>query len=143
MASLLREMTIGFDIKTAFKVGVTDEVTACFCCGKTNLKRTVVLRDAEGQYSFYGSSCAKYAGKQGIKGAISKAPVTIKEVTETIDNCLYKLVLEYEMKNARLYIWNPYTEKWQLRENTHGEIMYLGSFGQLGDIYSAYIEMIK
>ena len=54
------------------QVGVTDEVSVCSCCGKENLKRTVVFEttdewQAEGgdQYVFFGTSCA--AKKRAIR----------------------------------------------------------------------------
>lgn len=40
------------------KVGVTDEFTVCLCCGKENLKKTIVLKDDEGNFTFVGSDCA-------------------------------------------------------------------------------------
>ncbi len=43
-------------------VGITDERTACECCGKTGLRRTVVLRPEDGsQEVFYGTTCAALA----------------------------------------------------------------------------------
>lgn len=43
-------------------IGVTDEVTACDCCGKDNLKRTVVLLDLEmDEIKFFGTTCASNA----------------------------------------------------------------------------------
>lgn len=41
--------------------GTTDENTICDCCGKSNLKMTVVLRDDEGEFRFFGRSCAALA----------------------------------------------------------------------------------
>lgn len=38
-------------------VGITDEVLQCECCGKSNLKRTVLLSDGR----YYGSNCAARA----------------------------------------------------------------------------------
>jgi hypothetical protein len=42
-------------------IGTTDENTTCDCCGKSNLKMTVVLRDDEGEFYFFGRSCAARA----------------------------------------------------------------------------------
>lgn len=42
-------------------IGTTDENTTCDCCGKPNLKMTVVLRDDEGDFHFFGRSCAARA----------------------------------------------------------------------------------
>lgn len=37
--------------------GINDEQTACDCCGRTNLKKTVVLSNGEQEVRF-GSECA-------------------------------------------------------------------------------------
>lgn len=43
---------------TAPKIlGITDEVTVCGCCGKSNLKKTVAL-DFDGDVRYYGTDCA-------------------------------------------------------------------------------------
>ena len=42
-------------------VGTTDETLSCDCCGRTGLKMTVVLRDSEGEFVFYGRTCAPRA----------------------------------------------------------------------------------
>lgn len=46
-------------------VGTTDENTQCDCCGRTNLKMTVVLRDNGeanfGEHVFFGRTCAARA----------------------------------------------------------------------------------
>lgn len=41
-------------------VGVTDEITVCECCNKSNLKKAVVLQQ-EGEYKFFGMTCAARA----------------------------------------------------------------------------------
>ena len=42
-------------------LGTVDDNDTCDCCGKTNLKKTVVLRDVDGEIHFFGSSCAARA----------------------------------------------------------------------------------
>lgn len=43
-------------------LGTTDSVTTCDCCGKTNLKRTVVIDDpTAGGARYYGTTCAAKA----------------------------------------------------------------------------------
>lgn len=60
--------------------GITDERDTCECCGKTNLKRVVVLLDLDtDEYVFYGTTCAdrntgrddtaKVAKKRGKPGS--------------------------------------------------------------------------
>jgi len=49
-------------------VGITDEVTTCDHCGKTNLKKTFACIDdvkLDGEVYYYGSDC--YARLMGIK----------------------------------------------------------------------------
>jgi len=43
-------------------LGISDEVTTCECCGKSGLKRTVVISCGDGM-KFYGTSCASKAFK--------------------------------------------------------------------------------
>jgi hypothetical protein len=45
-------------------LGTTDEVTTCDCCGKSNLKSTVVF-DVAGEIVHYGSTCAaRHTGRK-------------------------------------------------------------------------------
>jgi len=64
-------------------LGLTDEVTACDCCGRTNLKSTVAISlDGESDPVYYGSQCAERA--LAGKGMIVKATAlvnTAKEIT--------------------------------------------------------------
>ncbi len=39
-------------------LGTTDEITSCDCCGKSNLKSTVVIELDDGQIVHYGCVCA-------------------------------------------------------------------------------------
>lgn len=46
-------------------LGITDEVTTCDCCGKTNLKRTLAISlDGESDAVHFGSTC----GAQALAG---------------------------------------------------------------------------
>ncbi len=49
-------------------LGTTDEVTACDCCGKSDLKMTVAIMDDErGESLYFGTTCAARALKIGVK----------------------------------------------------------------------------
>lgn len=49
-------------------IGITDETTVCECCGKSNLKKVVVLENVEtGEIVRYGVDCAAKA--RGTKTA--------------------------------------------------------------------------
>jgi ribosome-binding protein aMBF1 (putative translation factor) len=69
-----------------FKIlGINDEQTACECCGRTGLKKTVVLTDGEREVR-YGTECAARAMKvskreveSGVKAATVAASRTRQE----------------------------------------------------------------
>jgi hypothetical protein len=50
-------------------IGISDEVTDCECCGKNNLKRTVVLKFSESDVRYYGTTCAAKSFPSLGKGA--------------------------------------------------------------------------
>lgn len=59
-------------------LGSTDEQTYCDCCGKKNLKKTIVLkRNDTGAIVRYGSNCAEKA--TGMRGDCLKDHATIAE----------------------------------------------------------------
>ena len=53
-------------------LGVNSDTSICECCGKTNLKRVVVLELNNGQIVRYGTTCAskKFRGTKADIGAI-------------------------------------------------------------------------
>lgn len=65
--------------------GINDEVTTCECCGRKNLKRTIVLGDDEGNTVHYGSDCAAHAlmGKKskGNAAIVTSQATAIKFAT--------------------------------------------------------------
>lgn len=51
-------------------LGINDEQTVCDCCGKKNLKRTVIIDKGEGEIVRYGTTCASkvfHCHEQSIK----------------------------------------------------------------------------
>ncbi len=57
-------------------LGINDDVTVCECCGKKNLKKTVVL-DRDGEVLHYGTDCAA-AALHGSKGSKNRAKVDLE-----------------------------------------------------------------
>lgn len=53
--------------------GITDTVDTCGCCGKTGLKRTVVIRRENGDLDFFGTTCAAEALKLSAKDVTAQA----------------------------------------------------------------------
>ena len=109
-------------------IGVTDDVTVCDCCGRHNLKKTIVLTDSEDVFPdsaevyFYGQDCAQtalrfkkyYTKKQMFeKAAIAAAEQKNKEQNNLIDGRKVVLIdgryclpnqtcLEYKVRRANL-----------------------------------------
>lgn len=73
-------------------LGTDDAVNACECCGKSNLKYTVVV-DVDGEIMHYGSTCAtRHTGKtsaainQEIKDAYAaKLDAAMREFKSTAE----------------------------------------------------------
>ena len=42
-------------------IAISDTVTTCDCCGRTNLKKTIVLKDDNGAIRYHGTGCAAKA----------------------------------------------------------------------------------
>lgn len=74
--------------------GITDEVTVCDCCGKPNLKSTVVF-DVAGEIVHYGSTCA-------ARNTGRKLTVWVSEK---------KAADELKRKEIREIIWNSAEQK--------------------------------
>lgn len=75
---------------TMITAGTTDERTDCECCGRTDLKRTVIMRvlDADGNQidqRFFGTTCAaRAAGRPvaAIKAEAADADQAAREAAE-------------------------------------------------------------
>jgi hypothetical protein len=63
-------------------LGLTDEITACDCCGKTNLKCTVALEMEDGTVVHYGRDCAG-AAVFGRKSSKNAEMVALRAVTRS------------------------------------------------------------
>ena len=56
--------------------GITDDITECQCCGKTNLKRTVALRRVDDTETlFFGVDCASRALRRTSRRVRAEAEV--------------------------------------------------------------------
>jgi hypothetical protein len=53
-------------------LGITDSITTCDCCGKSNLKRTVGIELNSGEQVHYGVDCASKTLRQSYMGKTSK-----------------------------------------------------------------------
>ena len=53
-------------------LGITDAITTCDCCGKSNLKRTVGIELSNGEQVHYGVDCASKTMRQSYMGKTLK-----------------------------------------------------------------------
>lgn len=116
-------------------VGTTDEVTTCGCCGRSDLKGTVVLRPADGgDFVFFGSVCgakaqgwtvkdfntaAKNADKQrrqAIQTAINTHPLEA-QINREIKECNAVVPrMSFEQRRPHMLRWS------ELRRQIHEEV---------------------
>lgn len=81
-------------------LGISDEVTACDCCGKSNLKRTVCIHDNEsGETKYFGTTCAVapvkgFGVEKEVKVAIDKADRLSKAIN-------YMAHVEYKKQGGK------------------------------------------
>lgn len=100
-------------------LGITDEITGCDCCGKTNLKRTVVL-DIDGEVVHYGCDCASKA----LYGSKKKAAVVLENATavQVARNWIAK---GYSLEVVARGIWNRFGYSVEVKSDG----LHIGSFG--------------
>lgn len=120
--SLLNEVTANFNLSEYGKlqvVGVTDEVTFCFCCSKENLKRTAVMQDSEGNYSFFGTTCAHNASSKWVtsskKNHKFRLPVELK-----IGEFLYRY--NFELQSFERF--HESTKQWSTKGAKSIQVMF-------------------
>ena len=57
-------------------LGVNDDVTTCECCGRSGLKKTVVLDIGDGNLVHYGTQCAanklRFGHQYGAKSSVGR-----------------------------------------------------------------------
>lgn len=85
-------------------LGITDDITTCEACGKSNLKRTVVL-DFGGQVRYFGCDCAGAAlnGKKSTKNT-----ATITRRAEALQLAKNMLVAGKSPTEAATAAWNRF-----------------------------------
>jgi hypothetical protein len=82
--------------------GTTDEITTCDCCGKSNLKKTVVLQNENGDYLYYGVDCAARTINNKTNG---KAVLVQAQAVDYAKTLIAKYGLNQKVANA---VWNKF-----------------------------------
>ena len=62
-------------------IGISEDITICFHCGKRNLKKTVAIQHETGEVNYYGTECAANILSIGTKGLLKTAEKTSKNDT--------------------------------------------------------------
>ncbi len=66
-------------------LGTTDEVDACDCCGRKDLKSTVAIETDDGQTVYYGVTCAAKALKTTAKAVKAGAKAADEAARSAIE----------------------------------------------------------
>jgi hypothetical protein len=108
---------------TAQILGISNDITTCECCGKSNLKKTVVLEIGEAVVH-YGSDCAGKA-LYGKKSAGNTKDVTFRATAIAMaKDALAKGMAPVKVKAA---LFNRFGLQVSISQN----VMLLGSFGRI------------
>lgn len=102
-------------------LGTTDDTTTCDCCGKTNLKKTVVL-DIDGSVVFYGTDCAARA----LTGSKKDKKVVDSQAT-AIETAKRWLAKGFKVEVVRDGIWNKFGYRTSFKNNK----IQIENFGEI------------
>jgi hypothetical protein len=110
-------------------IGITDEITTCDCCGRSNLKSTVMISlDGESDPVHYGSDCAaKTLAGRGIK-MTGRAIIAAAE--------------KEQAKTAQIARWFAGLEQLEIMQAT-GAVRYIIGGVERGAVLSVLIEGTK
>jgi hypothetical protein len=111
--SLINEITANFNLSEYGKlniVGTTDEITTCFCCGKENLKRTAVMQDSDGNYAFFGTTCAHNASNKWTTSNKQKHKFKLP-----IELQIGRFNYRYSFELLGFECFNPSTKQWNTK----------------------------
>lgn len=105
-------------------IGVSDSET-CECCGKTNLKRTIVLKSDDGDIVQYGVNCAaKALRKTGVK-ATSQVVASRADAVAYAQRLIAKNI--YTLEQVAVATWNRFGFLTDVRNNT----LRIGDFAEV------------
>lgn len=93
-------------------LGISDEVTTCECCGRQNLKRTVVLGSEDGQ-RYYGTDCAA-AALLGRKSSKNNRIITMH--AQVMQLCKKWHAAGHAAEAIGAAIWNRFGYRYEARD---------------------------
>jgi len=113
-------------MKTGYElVAITDEVTTCGLCGRTDLKKTYVIRrENGGEASYYGSECAQrvlYLNQKELTQKVSKIKKADEDVKQSLEWHISQHPLTIRAKAETQAFWEQkprpsYAEYTMMRE---------------------------
>jgi hypothetical protein len=115
-------MTEGQATAANFKIlGISDDVTGCDCCGKSNLKKTVAL-DHEGAVVHYGVDCAARAltGSKKDRKIVESKALAVALATRL-------LAAGHEPRKVAQAVWNRFGYPTSVK----GAALRIGGFGEI------------
>lgn len=65
-------------------LGITEEITSCDCCGKSELKCTVAMETEEGEVVHYGRTCASRRSGRKVGDMVNAQKAADVEIREQI-----------------------------------------------------------
>ncbi len=107
-------------------IGTTDDQTTCDLCGKSNLKRTVVLKSSEGDIVHYGVDCAAKTMRRQTGVRLSTAAVN-----EQADAVAYAQRLIAKGMYTLEQIADAVSRRYGFSTGTRGGILRIGSFAEI------------
>jgi hypothetical protein len=91
-------------------VGISDEVITCECCGRDNLKKTIVVMDLEGNERYFGSNCAsKYlkVKSKEVNERVRELEVAKKQKEKELKEEINKFINSHPVTKQ---VWNEQKE---------------------------------
>lgn len=123
---------------TATVLGISDEVTACDCCGRSDLKKTVALSFNGAAAVYYGTTCAALA--------LGRKPVEIKADARAADKARRQAEewARYQDHAAKTALWQSFLNErapgivdFDGKPNTFRQIERLGGYAAARAAYEA------
>lgn len=114
-------------------LGITDEVTVCECCGRSDLKKTLVLDDG-GATVYYGSEC----GARAMKTTVNKVR---RDVTALRQQEQLKARRERHIRrNREADKWDRFLDEMTGKPgaSTLEKVRLLGGIGAASKLYESW-----
>lgn len=128
-------------------LGTTDERSSCDCCGRSDLKRTVVLSTEDGSTVYFGTSCAAKAlrwSSEEVKRVAKDADRIAREERQRARMVAAKK--EFKQWEAYLVRHTNYglgIKDWQGRPDILRMIAELGGYDAAHDGYTKEMNLLQ